>query len=63
MSRLPAGELNRRLEEISAQARGMGVRDEIDPFISLSFMALPVIPKLRITDLGMFDAEKFAFCE
>ena len=27
----------------------------IDPFISLSFMALPVIPRLKITDMGMFD--------
>jgi len=26
-------------------------------------MALPVIPRLRITDMGMFDVDKFAFCE
>ena len=31
------------------------------PFMTLSFMALPVIPKLKITDKGLFDAEKSAF--
>lgn len=63
MSRLSADELNARLREISEKARTLGVAEDVDPFITLSFMALPVIPKMRITDLGMFDAEKFAFCE
>lgn len=31
------------------------------PFMTLSFMALPVIPKVKITDLGIFDVEKFDF--
>ena len=31
------------------------------PFMSLSFMALLVIPALKISDKGMFDAEKFEF--
>ena len=38
-----------------------GVPANIDPFISLSFMALPVIPRLKITDMGMFDVDKFEF--
>ena len=32
------------------------------PFMVLSFLALPVIPKLKITDLGLFDVERFEFC-
>ena len=32
------------------------------PFMVLSFLALPVIPKLKITDLGLFDVEAFGFC-
>ncbi|CAK1226777.1 Adenine deaminase (AdeC) [Fructobacillus fructosus] len=32
-----------------------------DPFLTLSFMALPVIPSLKITDQGLFDVEKFEF--
>ncbi|GAK31143.1 adenine deaminase [Weissella oryzae SG25] len=34
---------------------------EFDPFLTLSFMALPVIPSLKITDQGLFDFEKFTF--
>ncbi|GMA69239.1 adenine deaminase [Leuconostoc litchii] len=32
-----------------------------DPFLTLSFMALPVIPSLKITDQGLFDFEQFSF--
>ena len=63
MSSAPAEQLIASLEKISAQARAQGVHEGIDPFISLSFMALPVIPKLRITDMGMFDVDKFTFVE
>ena len=63
MSSAPAEQLIASLERISAQARAQGVHEGIDPFISLSFMALPVIPKLRITDIGMFDVDKFTFVE
>lgn len=49
------------LEKIAEQAHAQGVPRNIDPFISLSFMALPVIPRLKITDMGMFDVEKFEF--
>ncbi len=33
------------------------------PFMTLSFMALPVIPKLKLTDKGLFDVSKFEFTE
>lgn len=33
------------------------------PFMSLSFLALPVIPKLKMTDKGLFDVEKFGFVD
>ena len=39
----------------------LGIRDGIDPFITLSFMSLPVIPELKITDVGLFDVTKFDF--
>jgi adenine deaminase len=32
-----------------------------DPFIALSFLALPVIPALRLTDRGLVDVERFRF--
>ena len=33
------------------------------PFMVLSFLALPVIPSLKMTDLGLFDVERFGFVE
>ncbi|HEY8892282.1 MAG TPA: adenine deaminase [Clostridium sp.] len=49
------------LQRLSRIARNFGVRDEYDPFISLSFMALPVIPAVKITTRGLFDYNKFDF--
>lgn len=46
-----------------ALAKKQGVAEGIDPFITLSFMALPVIGDIRITDMGMFDVTKFSFIE
>ena len=38
----------------------MGIPYPVDPFTSLSFLALPVIPELRLTDRGLFDVTAFA---
>ena len=38
----------------------MGIPYHVDPFTSLSFLALPVIPELRLTDRGLFDVVRFA---
>ena len=45
--------VNEKLE--FAKAHELGVNPGIDPFMTLSFMALPVIPSLRITTRGVFD--------
>lgn len=42
-------------------ARKMGVAEGVDPFITLSFMALTVIPEVRLTEKGMFDVTKMEF--
>ena len=47
--------VNEQLERAKARAHGLGVRRGIDPFMTLSFMALPVIPSLRLTTGGVFD--------
>ncbi|MBQ6028672.1 MAG: hypothetical protein IJL24_04010, partial [Treponema sp.] len=31
------------------------------PYMTLSFLTLPVIPKLKITDMGLFDSERMEF--
>lgn len=41
----------------------LNVNKDIDPFMTLSFMALPVIPKLKLTDMGLFDVENFKFIQ
>ena len=61
MSLRPADEFIPLLEDIIQKAYAAGVDPHIDPFITLSFTALPVIPRLRITDCGLFDAETFRF--
>ena len=55
MSDRPLAEVNQRLELAKDAAHALGVRAGIDPFMTLSFMALPVIPTLRITTRGVFD--------
>lgn len=61
MSSAPAEEhaaLSARLYDF---ARSMGIAAGIEPFMTLSFAALAVIPELRLTDRGLFDVNKFAF--
>ena len=47
--------VNEALESAKATAFTLGVNKGIDPFMTLSFMALPVIPTLRITTRGVID--------
>lgn len=61
MSDLQADELTKNLDKLTEKAHKIGISKDIDPFITLSFMALPVIPKIRITDMGLFDVETFSF--
>ena len=50
--------VNRDLEAAKDTAFALGVSREIDPFMTLSFMSLPVIPTLRLTTRGVIDVEK-----
>ena len=59
MSTQPAKEIQRRLDAMVQRAREMGVSEDCDPFTTLSFMALPVIPELRLTDKGLVDVKNF----
>ena len=47
-------EVNRVLKKMIAKAHEMGIPEGFDPFITLSFMALPVIPEIRITPRGVY---------
>ncbi|MFQ7158607.1 MAG: adenine deaminase [Ruthenibacterium sp.] len=61
MSEAPWEQTRDETNAILKQAAKMGIPYHVDPFISLSFMALPVIPSLRLTDRGLFDVDTFAF--
>jgi len=58
MSLAPFEEVEARLRELRAAARTLGVTLE-EPFLQLSFLALPVIPSLKITDRGLVDVDRF----
>ena len=55
MSSKPLVEVNDLLETAKAAAHSLGVGTGIDPFMTLSFMALPVIPTVRLTTRGVVD--------
>lgn len=61
MSSAPCEEVVARTGEISARARKMGVKDCYEPVMTLVFLSLLVIPKLKLSDKGLFDVEKFRF--
>ena len=50
--------VNKKLKRMIKKAHSMGIPDDIDPFITLSFLALPVIPEIRITPRGLLDTVK-----
>ena len=52
---------NATLKRMIQKAHDMGVKKGHDPFITLSFMALPVIPQIRITPRGVYDVENGSF--
>jgi adenine deaminase len=58
MSEDPFETVHTRLVALRAAARSLGVTLE-EPFLQLAFLALPVIPALKITDRGMVDVTRF----
>jgi len=59
MSLAPFEEVRAAMEDLRRAAKSLGVVLE-EPFLQLAFVALPVIPHLKITDRGMVDVDRFA---
>lgn len=55
MSTLPLEEVDARLETMKQILADWGISGEIDPFMTLSFVSLPVIPALRLNTYGVID--------
>jgi len=58
MSLAPFEEVHAQLSALREAAKSLGVTLE-EPFLQLAFLALPVIPALKITDRGLVDVVKF----
>jgi adenine deaminase len=58
MSPEPLEKVRRRIDQLIEASIALGCRVP-DPFMSLSFLALPVIPELKLTDKGLFDVGRF----
>ncbi len=63
MSSRDAESLQRDSKALIERAYSMGVNRSFEAFMSLAFLSLAVIPKLKLTDAGLFDVEKFAFTD
>ncbi len=60
MSDRPIERVRDELDHLDSAARGLGANLHA-PFMALSFLALPVIPDLKLTDKGLVDVDKFDF--
>lgn len=58
MSDRPLTEVAESVENLHRAYHGLGGTVE-DPFMSLSFLTLPVIPSLKLTDMGLVDVDRF----
>ena len=60
MSESSVAQVNRQFEVLRRAAKNLGCKIP-DPFMTLSFLSLPVIPELKITDKGLVDVNQFKF--
>jgi adenine deaminase len=60
MTEQPSEYVRSKLRNMEKIVRSMGVGGEIvDPFLQLAFLSLPVIPELKLTDMGLFDTAEY----
>ena len=58
MSPEPVKKIREHLDQLIKASQSLGSRLK-DPYMTLSFLALPVIPELKITDMGLIDVKQF----
>lgn len=55
-------DVNEKLQTmLNVAYKQLKINSELDPFMTLAFMALPVIPEIKLTDMGLFDVNNFSF--
>lgn len=56
-----AEKVSNLLEQLNVSLRELGFCGNFNPFLTLSFLALPVIPEIKMTSKGLFDVKQFQF--
>ncbi|RJG26868.1 adenine deaminase [Paenibacillus thiaminolyticus] len=59
MSTADYAEVLQHMEQLHHALARIGASSEFNPFVTLSFLGLPVIPELKLTDMGLFDFTAF----
>jgi adenine deaminase len=59
MSDRSSQEVYSSLHDINLALKELGANDHFNPFLTISFLTLPVIPELKLTDKGIFHVSKF----
>lgn len=63
MTKRPYREVAEVLEQLNDALDVVGAYRHFNPYLTMSFLALPVIPDLKLTDMGLFDVTTFSFIE
>jgi adenine deaminase len=59
MADRPYEKVNEEIIRLKKNLKELGFKGDFDPFLTLSFLTLPVIPEIKLTDLGLFDFKTF----
>jgi adenine deaminase len=59
MADCPFEQVNEEIIHLKGKLKELGFKGNFDPFLTLSFLTLPVIPEIKLTDLGLFDFKTF----
>lgn len=59
MTDAPAAAVAEKQKKLRIAVTSLGAPETFNPFLTLSFLSLPVIPDLKLTDTGLFDVRKF----
>ena len=64
MTNMDSSSLSEKLQKMILLAKEtLSINDGMEPFMTLAFLALPVIPDIKLTDRGLFDVTSFSFIE
>ncbi|WP_226536871.1 adenine deaminase [Fictibacillus halophilus] len=59
MADRPFEKVNEAIIRLKKNLKELGFKGDFDPFLTLSFLTLPVIPEIKLTDMGLFDFKTF----